>query len=84
MSFTEHPRRPHSCNPVIGQKVFAIQYSYPGQKLQWHTVGAWNAKDASDYITEYYSTVSGKKPTIHKVVQHYWNAQTRMWEPKWW
>ena len=79
------PRNPNFCNPVIGNRVFAVHYSYrysfgSENQAEWHTVGAIDEKDATEYIKELKILVGGEKPKILKVVELFYNGKTRMWE----
>lgn len=77
-------RNPYKCNPVIGQRVFSVKYAFDGwDKGEWHTVGAIDKNDASEYIKELKITTSGEKPNILEIIEQYYNPQTRTWDQTW-
>ena len=78
------PRNPNKCNPVIGDRVFSVKYAFDGwDKSEWHTVGAIDKNDASEYIRQLKITTNGEKPSILEIIEQFYNPQTRTWDQKW-
>lgn len=74
-------RNPNKCNPVIGDRVFSVNYAFDGwDEGEWHTIGAIDKNDASEYIRELYITTSGEKPNILEIIEQFYNPQTRTWD----
>ena len=70
-------RNPNFCNPVKGERVFSVQYSFGREdKTEWYTLGAIDEADAVEYVKK----VNGSKMKIVKVMEQFYNPKTRKWE----
>ena len=71
-------RNPNFCNPVKGDRVFSVQYSF-GEKeeAEWYTLGAIDETDAVKYVKKING--NNNKQRIIKVIEQFYNPKTRMW-----
>ena len=73
-------RHPESCNPVKGDRVFAVQYTFGWQQPpEWLTVGAIDERDAAEFIQRINTTPGGRKPEILSIVEQFYNSEARAW-----